>query len=53
VARELAGDAWSEEMGSWQMQLVRAWLTHLEALGDAVKLPPEGEDPAEHWALGG
>jgi glyoxylase-like metal-dependent hydrolase (beta-lactamase superfamily II) len=51
VAREIAGEAWSEEMASWQLQLTRAWLTHLEALGEAVKAPPEGEDPAEHWLL--
>jgi len=53
VARELAGEDWSEEMASWQFQLTRAWLTHLEALGEAVKTPPQGEDPAEHWAPGG
>ena len=44
---------WSEEMGSWQLALTRAWLTHLEALGRLVKAPPEGEDPAEHWAPAG
>jgi glyoxylase-like metal-dependent hydrolase (beta-lactamase superfamily II) len=53
VGRAIHGEAWSEEMGSWLLTLTRAWLTHLEALGEVAKAPPEGEDPAEHWALAG
>jgi glyoxylase-like metal-dependent hydrolase (beta-lactamase superfamily II) len=52
IAREISGDAWNEEMGSWLLLLTRAWLVHLEALGEIAATPPEGEDPAEHWALG-
>ena len=33
------------------MTLTRAWLAHLEALGEVAQTPSEGEDPAEHWAL--
>jgi hypothetical protein len=40
-------------MGSWLLGLTRAWLAHLEALGEIVKTPSEGGDPAEHWALTG
>ena len=31
------------------MALTRAWLVHLEALGEIVARRPE--IPAEHWAL--
>ncbi len=48
VARATYGDHFNEEMGSWLMALTRAWLVHLEALGDIVHTPG---DPAEHWAL--
>ena len=34
------------------MALTRAWLVHLEALGEVVHTPPEGDDPVERWALG-
>jgi glyoxylase-like metal-dependent hydrolase (beta-lactamase superfamily II) len=53
VGRAIHGEAWNEEMGSWLLGLTRAWLTHLEALGEIAKAPPEGGDPAEHWALTG
>jgi glyoxylase-like metal-dependent hydrolase (beta-lactamase superfamily II) len=49
VAREISGDAYTRDMASWMLTLTRAWLAHLEARGEAVKAPPEGEDPAEHW----
>jgi glyoxylase-like metal-dependent hydrolase (beta-lactamase superfamily II) len=53
VARQINGDAWNPELGSWMLQLTRAWLTHLHARGEAAAAPPEGDDPAEHWALAG
>jgi hypothetical protein len=33
------------------MGMVSAWLTHLEAIGEILRTPAEGEDPAEHWVL--
>jgi glyoxylase-like metal-dependent hydrolase (beta-lactamase superfamily II) len=50
VAREFYGEQFSEEMAAWQMAMTRAWLTHLEAIGDARRTPSEGDDPAERWA---
>jgi hypothetical protein len=38
-------------MAAWQMGMVSAWLTHLEAIGEILRTPAEGEDPAEHWVL--
>ena len=35
VAREVFGEAFTEEMASWQMTMTTAWLQHLEALGEA------------------
>ena len=32
------------------MTMTTAWLTHLEALGEAGQTPPKGEDPAVRWA---
>ncbi len=51
VAREVYGERFSAEMAGWQMGMTRAWLIHLEALGDVVRSPSEGEDPAEHYSL--
>jgi glyoxylase-like metal-dependent hydrolase (beta-lactamase superfamily II) len=48
IARRTYGERFTEEMGSWLMTLTRAWLTHLEALGEITHTPG---DPAEHWAL--
>src|SRR5262249_55570324 len=53
VARQISGEDYTREMGSWILTLTHAWLIHLEAHGEAVKAPPEGEDPAEHWARNG
>jgi glyoxylase-like metal-dependent hydrolase (beta-lactamase superfamily II) len=53
VAREISGAAYTTDMASWMLTLTHAWLGHLRMLGEAVKAPPEGEDPAEHWALTG
>jgi glyoxylase-like metal-dependent hydrolase (beta-lactamase superfamily II) len=49
VAREVFGEAFTEEMAGWRMTMTTAWLTHLEARGEIVRTPSEGEDPAEHW----
>jgi glyoxylase-like metal-dependent hydrolase (beta-lactamase superfamily II) len=48
VARATYGERFTEEMGSWLMTLTRAWLVHLQALGEVVN---DGGDPVEHWAL--
>jgi glyoxylase-like metal-dependent hydrolase (beta-lactamase superfamily II) len=53
VAREISGEAYTRDMASWMLTLTRAWLGHLEARGEALKAPPEGQDPAEHWTLTG
>jgi hypothetical protein len=50
IAREVYGDHFSAEMAAWQMGMVSAWLTHLEATGEVVRTPAEGDDPAEHWS---
>ena len=33
------GERFTEEMASWQMTMTTAWLTHLEALGEAGRTP--------------
>jgi glyoxylase-like metal-dependent hydrolase (beta-lactamase superfamily II) len=48
VARTINA-GWDEDMAPWLMTLTRAWLIHLDALGEAVKAPPQGDDPAERW----
>ena len=48
VARAIYGEQFTEDMGTWLMSLTRAWLVHLEALGEVVAEPG---DPAEHWRL--
>lgn len=50
VARAVWAERFSEELAGWQMMMATAWLTHLEALGEVERTPPEGEDPAERWA---
>lgn len=50
VARAVYGEHFTEELAGWQMTMTTAWLTHAEALGEAERNPPEGEDPAERWA---
>ena len=39
VARTVFADSFTEEMASWQMTMTTAWLTHLEALGEARRRP--------------
>jgi glyoxylase-like metal-dependent hydrolase (beta-lactamase superfamily II) len=51
IAREVFGERFSAEMAAWQMSMASAWLIHLEALGEVLRTPAEGEDPAEHWVL--
>ena len=51
IAREVYGEHFSAEMAAWQMGMVSAWLTHLQAIGEIVRTPAEGDDPAEHWVL--
>jgi glyoxylase-like metal-dependent hydrolase (beta-lactamase superfamily II) len=48
VARAIYGEHFTEEMGSWLMSLTRAWLVHLEALGEIAH---DGGDPVQHWSL--
>jgi glyoxylase-like metal-dependent hydrolase (beta-lactamase superfamily II) len=47
VAREVYGDAYTEDMASWLLTKARAWLTHLKALGEASA---DDETP-ERWRL--
>jgi glyoxylase-like metal-dependent hydrolase (beta-lactamase superfamily II) len=51
IAREVFGEHFSVELAAWQMSMTRAWLTHLEALGEVLRRPADGEDPAERWVL--
>jgi glyoxylase-like metal-dependent hydrolase (beta-lactamase superfamily II) len=51
IARIVYGEQFTEELASWQMTMTTAWLTHLDRLGEVVKTPSEGEDPAERWRL--
>jgi glyoxylase-like metal-dependent hydrolase (beta-lactamase superfamily II) len=53
VAREISGETYTRDMASWILTLTHAWLGHLAARGEAVKAPPEGEDPAERWSRTG
>jgi glyoxylase-like metal-dependent hydrolase (beta-lactamase superfamily II) len=46
VAREVYGDAYTEEMASWLMTETLAYLTHLAALGEATR----SDDTPERWA---
>src|SRR3954451_15085794 len=48
VARAIYGEQFTEEMGSWLMSLTRAWLGHLQALGEVAT---DGGEPVEHWVL--
>jgi glyoxylase-like metal-dependent hydrolase (beta-lactamase superfamily II) len=47
VARGVYGEAYTEEMASWLLTKTRAWLTHLNALGEASV---DAATP-EHWTL--
>jgi glyoxylase-like metal-dependent hydrolase (beta-lactamase superfamily II) len=51
IAREVFGERFSAEMAAWQISMASAWLIHLEALGEVLRTPAEGQDPAEHWEL--
>src|SRR4051812_19316884 len=48
VARTIYGEQFNEEMGSWLMSLTRAWLVHLQALGEIAN---DGGEPVERWQL--
>ena len=48
VARAIYGEHFNEEMGGWLMALTRAWLVHLQALGEIAN---DGGDPVQHWRL--
>lgn len=48
VARAVYGGAFNELMASWLMTLTRAWLVHLQRLGEVLN---DGGDPVEHWEL--
>jgi glyoxylase-like metal-dependent hydrolase (beta-lactamase superfamily II) len=47
VARAVYGTAFTEEMASWLLIKTRAWLTHLQALGEASA----GDEAPERWTL--
>jgi glyoxylase-like metal-dependent hydrolase (beta-lactamase superfamily II) len=53
ITRMIAGEDYTPEMASWLLTMTHAWLTHLQAHGEAVKALPEGDDPAEHWSATG
>ncbi len=44
VARAVYGDEYTEELGRWLLNKARAWLTHLEALGETRRRD-------ERWTL--
>ena len=46
LARALYPD-FDETMGGWLLTMTRAWLVHLQALGEAG----HDDQPVEHWAL--
>ena len=48
VARAVYGDAFNAAMASWLITLTRAWLVHLQQLGEVLN---DGGDPVEHWEL--
>jgi glyoxylase-like metal-dependent hydrolase (beta-lactamase superfamily II) len=48
VARAVYGEHFTEELAAWQMTMTTAWLTHLEAAGEAARAR---EDTAERWDL--
>ncbi len=47
VAREVYGTAFTQDMGSWLLTKTLAWLTHLEATGQASA----DREPPERWSL--
>ena len=48
AARAVYGDAFNAAMASWLITLTRAWLVHLQRLGEVLN---DGGDPVEHWEL--
>src|SRR6478752_2558834 len=48
AARAVYGDAFNAAMASWLITLTRAWLVHLQQLGEVLN---DGGDPVEHWEL--
>ena len=48
VARTIYGERFTEELAAWQMTMTTAWLTHLEAIGEATRAR---DGTAEHWEL--
>ncbi|MBE2318468.1 MBL fold metallo-hydrolase [Solirubrobacter sp. CPCC 204708] len=48
VARTVYGEAFNELMASWLMTMTRAWLVHLQRLGEVLN---DGADPVQHWEL--
>jgi glyoxylase-like metal-dependent hydrolase (beta-lactamase superfamily II) len=48
ITQSFSGRAVTEEVGGWLVSQNTAWLTHLGALGDAVRVPG---DPVERWRL--
>ncbi len=48
TARAVYGEAFNGAMASWLITLTRAWLVHLQQLGEVLN---DGGDPVEHWEL--
>ena len=48
LMRAVYGDAFNAAMASWLITLTRAWLVHLQQLGEVLN---DGGDPVEHWEL--
>jgi glyoxylase-like metal-dependent hydrolase (beta-lactamase superfamily II) len=46
VARAVYGEAFDEQMASWLLTMTRAWLVHLQRLGE---IHNDGGDPVERW----
>jgi glyoxylase-like metal-dependent hydrolase (beta-lactamase superfamily II) len=47
VAHTIYGEAYTDDMASWLMTLTRAWLVHLQQLGEV----DHDTDAVEHWRL--
>ena len=47
LARTVYADRFTPEMASWLLTMTRAWLVHLQALGEAE----HDDQPVEHWSL--
>ena len=48
IARAVYGESYTDDMASWLMTLTRAWLVHLQHLGEAQ----HDAEAIEHWVLG-